>query len=171
MASVNPEQPSDFQKEAGTFLSNMDEMAPQIGLDYSVESLQRLDQFISDYFDASGSRPQGNTLALQVGSYVGEVIIRHLGGRWNDEGKPEINEVGPIEAVYPIDRAMKRFENGRQESLAWFYHATAKQAYEQGLTTQSDEMTGLHHIPVSQLSQQIQPEGGVIDMLLGFFRK
>ena len=46
MASPHPAPQSRYQEEAGTFLSTMGEMAPQIRLDYSVESLQRLDQFI-----------------------------------------------------------------------------------------------------------------------------
>jgi len=130
MASVNPEQQSGYQQEAGAFLSTMDEMAPQVRLDYSVESLQRLEQFISEHFDPPGSKFVGETLLRGIGCYVGEVIIRHLGGCWNPEGKPEVNGIGPVEAIYPIEKAQKRFENGRQESLAWYYHSIAKQAYE-----------------------------------------
>lgn len=130
MTSVHPAPHSRYQEEAGTFLSTMGEMAPHIGLDYSVESLQRLDQYISEYFDNGKAPEVGETLLLRVGSYVGEVIIRHLGGYWNEEGLPEINEVGPLEAIYPLEKAKQRFQNGKEDSLAWYYHAIMKQAYE-----------------------------------------
>lgn len=130
MASVHPSPHSRYQEEAGTFLSTMGEMAPQIGLDYSVESLQRLDQYISEYFDNGKAPEVGETLLLRVGSYVGEVIIRHLGGHWNDDGLPEVNEIGPIDVIYPLEKAKQRFQNGKEDSLIWYYHALAKQAYE-----------------------------------------
>src|SRR5690606_16752957 len=117
MASPETGSSSRYQEEAGAFLAIMDEMAPQIGLDYSIDSLQRLDQFIADHFEPPGEKFAGDTLLIGVGSYVGEVIIRHLGGHWNDEGKPEINEIGPVQAIFPIEKAQKRFQNGRTDSL------------------------------------------------------
>lgn len=130
MASPQPVPKSRYQEEAGTFLSTMGEMAPQIRLDYSVESLQRLDQFISEHFDNNSAKEVGETLPLRIGSYVGEVIVRHLGGHWNEQGQPEINDVGLIDVIYPLEKAQKRFQNGKEDSLAWYYHSIAKQAYE-----------------------------------------
>jgi hypothetical protein len=142
MASVNPEQQFSYQQEAGTFLTIMDEMAPHTCLDYSVESLQRLEQFINEHFDPPGSKFVGESLPLGIGCYVGEVIIRHLGGHWNLEGRPEVNNIGPIDAIYPIEKAQNRFKNGRQDSLAWYYHSIAKRAYEAGYNP--SKATGTH---------------------------
>lgn len=144
MVSAHPAPQSRYQQEAGTFLSTMGEMAPQIGLDYSVDSLQRLDQFISEHFDGKSTQEVGETMLLRVGSYVGEVIIRHLGGHWNEEGLPEINEVGPLDVVHPLEKAQKRFQNGKADSLAWYYHSLAKQAYEAELEQagKSDNSSG-----------------------------
>lgn len=130
MASVNPAPESRYPQEAGLFLSTMGEMAPQMALDYSVESLQRLEQFIIEYFEGKSLQDIGDTLPLRVGCYVGEVIIRHLGGHWNQDGLPEINNVGPLDVIYPIEKARKRFEVGKAESLAWYYHSVTKQVYE-----------------------------------------
>lgn len=158
MTSSNTDQQSRYAEEAGTFLTIMDEMAPQMGLDYSVESLQRLEQFICEHFEPPGTKPVGETLPVGIGCYLGEVIIRNLGGHWNEEGKPEINEIGPIEAIYPIEKAIKRFENGKSDSLSWYYHSVAKKAYEAG-----DEQH--HHSPKNE------SQGGFMELLKGLFKK
>lgn len=156
MASPQPAPQSRYQEEAGTFLSTMGEMAPQMRLDYSVESLQRLDQFISEHFDGNSSQEVGETLLLRVGSYLGEVIIRHLGGHWNEDGRPEVNEVGLLDVIYPLEKAQKRFQNGKEDSLAWYYHSIAKQAYE---------------AEARQSANESSVDGGIWSLLKGFFKK
>jgi hypothetical protein len=170
MASANPDQqpPSiNYYQEAGTFLTIMDEMAPQVALDYSVESLQRLDQFISEHFEPPGSKFVGETLPVGIGCYVGEVIIRHVGGHWNAEGKPEVNDIGPIEAIFPVDKAIKRFNNGKQDSLAWYYHSIAKKAYEGGL----EQKTTARPLPSSPVTTQPENQDGLMGLFKGFFKK
>jgi hypothetical protein len=164
MASVNPEQHAPYQQEAGEFLTIMDEMAPQIGLDYSVESLQRLDQFISEHFDAPNTKEVSDALTLRIGCYLGEVIIRHVGGQWNGEGKPEINDLGPIEAIYPLERAQLRFQNGKKDSLAWYYHSVAKKLYEAGVTEPQYAMS-------MSGGNYASDDGGFMGFLMGFFKK
>lgn len=155
MASPQPVPKSRYQEEAGAFLSTMGEMAPQIRLDYSVESLQRLDQFISEHFDNNSSKEVGEALLLRTGSYLGEVIVRHLGGHWNEQGQPEINDVGLIDVIYPLEKAQKRFQNGKEDSLAWYYHSIAKQAYEAEL---------------KQPSGQGNSSAGILGVLKDFFK-
>jgi hypothetical protein len=162
MVSSNTGSQSRYQAEAGTFLAIMGEMAPQLGLDYTVDSLQRLENFISEHFDPPGSKFVGETLPVGIGCYVGEVIIRNIGGHWNLEDKPEINGLGPIEAIYPIEKAQKRFENGREESLAWYYHAVARQAYEAGVE--------IRPVAPQSFPKQEKPKG-LLEQLLGFFKK
>lgn len=176
MSSVNSEQPEqstaehpsmDYQHEAGAFLAIMDEMAPQVALDYSVESLQRLDSFISEHFEPAGSKFVGETLPVGIGCYVGEVIIRHLGGHWNESGKPEVNGLGPIESIYPLDKAIKRFKNGKQDSLAWYYHSIVKKAYEGGLEAKAPIRT----MPSSPVTATPEPSEGFLSIFKGFFKK
>ena len=157
MASTNAGPQSRYEEEAGTFLSTMGEVAPQLRLDYSVESLQRLDHFISEHFEPLGEKSIAESLPIGSGSYVGEVIIRHLGGHWNEEGRPEVNEVGALEVIYPIEKAHKRFQNGREDSLAWYYHSIAKQAYEAE--------------QIQAQKQETQSGGGFFDFLSNLFKK
>jgi hypothetical protein len=160
MASPETDQRPDYRQEAGTFLTIMDEMAPQLALDYSVESLQRLDQFISEHFEPPGTKPVGETLPVGIGCYVGEVIIRNLGGHWNADGKPEVNDIGPVEAIFPIDKAIKRFQNGKADSLAWYYHSIAKNAYTEG-----------QQAPNPSAKAEAKNSGGLLGALKGLFGK
>lgn len=151
--SARTDADSKFAAEAAVFLNIMDEMAPQIGLDYSVDSIQRLENFIAEHFDPPGSRQVSDSLVVGIGCYLGEVIIRHLGGHWNHDGRPEINRIGgAVEAVYPIDKARKRFENGPGDSLAWAYHSIVRHAHEAGQRGENRN-------------------GGLMGKLFGLFRK
>jgi hypothetical protein len=150
-------QQSRYHQEAGNFLSVMGEVASELRLDYSVESLQRLDQFITENFEQKGSKDIAESLPQGVGCYLGEVIIRNLGGDWSKDDKPEIVGIGTLEPLQPIEKAHRRFKNGRQDSLAWYYHSVAKQAYEAGATQESQE--------------QNNAEGGLFGFLSGLFKK
>lgn len=148
--------PSRYEEEAGQFLTVMGEVASELRLDYSVESLQRLDQFISENFEPVGSRTIADSLPQGVGCYLGEVIIRNLGGEWSEENKPEVVGIGTLDPVQPIEKAYRRFQNGRQDSLAWYYHALAKQAYE------------------AEAAQDVKNQedgGGLLGFLSGLFKK
>ena len=64
-------------------------------LDYSVDSLALLDRWLQLLrSDASVKKilagPVGNVVALKLGSYLGEIVRRHLGGSWvrNEPGLP-----------------------------------------------------------------------------------
>ncbi len=103
-------------------------MVPDLPLDYTAESIPALEQFIARQFDPPGSKYVGENLIIGVGCYVGEVIVRALGGHWNTEGKPEINGIGPIEAIFPINKAKKRFENGPADSLVHYFETVARYA-------------------------------------------
>jgi len=154
-------QESLYAREAGAFLSIMDEMASHIRLDYSVDSLQRLEEFICEHFEPPGVKPVAETLPNGIGCYLGEVIIRNLGGHWNEDGKPEVNDIGPLPAILPIEKAIRRFKIGRAESLAWYYHSLAKQAYEAGMPepTPATANTGSDE------------DGGLLTKLKGFFKR
>lgn len=64
----------------------------------------------------------GSTL-FALGGYVGEILRRHLGGTWegdDDDPEAEINVIlrladGSI--VWPVQRILKRFQNGPAESV------------------------------------------------------
>ena len=123
MAKTQVESP--FTRKAVEFASTMDETA-QIGLDYSVDSVQRLETFVAEHFDPPGSKQVDEWLIEGIGCYLGEVIIREKGGSWDEYNHPEIHHVGAIETIYPLEKARKRFEVGPGESLAFYYHSIAR---------------------------------------------
>ncbi|HEY9746717.1 MAG TPA: hypothetical protein V6C99_10925 [Oculatellaceae cyanobacterium] len=154
-SSANVDSSSRYRDEAGQFLSVMGEVASELCLDYSKESLQRLDQFISDNFEPVGSKAIADSLLQGIGCYLGEVIIRNLGGEWDESGKPEIVGLSTLPPIQPIEKAHQRFQNGRQDSLAWYYHSLAKKAY---------EMEAANNPPQNN-------EGGLFGFLSSLFKK
>lgn len=97
--------------------------------DFSVESLRNIDRFFDEHSQNGEAVPNG-LLAEQLGSrifalgaYVGEVLIRAYGGQWraddnNPEGEYMMEVVFPDgSVVWPIQRVMKRFKNGREDGI------------------------------------------------------
>ena len=101
--------------------------------DFKIESIRELERFMKDNVETEGgakvggqlSEGMGNKLFL-LGSYLGETIRRKIGGVWHgDDSDPEatinVEVVGPNESViWPIQRIMKRFQNGDEDDL-WAY--------------------------------------------------
>jgi hypothetical protein len=98
--------------------------------DFSASSLWELDRFFDEQV-RGGTAVPGGLLAeglgqrlFSIGGYVGEVIRRHKGGSWwADESDPqaEINvqlRLTESDVCWPVQRVMKRFKNGAEDSLA-----------------------------------------------------
>jgi hypothetical protein len=119
------EQSSAFQKEAASFVSIVGDIAPTLELDYSAGSIQSLEDFIASSFDPPGSSYVPESLAVGVGCYVGEVVIRTLGGRWSPDGGAEVRGIGHVNCTFPIQKAQRRFANGPEDSLSWYYEVLA----------------------------------------------
>jgi hypothetical protein len=97
--------------------------------DFSLESLKEIDRFFDEH-SRDGEALPGGLLSEQfgqrmfaLGSYVGEVVIRHHGGTWqaddaDPEGEVNIRVALPSGAViWPVQRVMKRFKNGKEDGL------------------------------------------------------
>jgi hypothetical protein len=105
-----------------------------ISLDYSVTSLnlveEQLDSFAGQGLDAD----QIASTLFCFGCYVGEVLVRNLGGRWlrTDASKmngltpwPMVVQMGSGDCWNPIGKVFKRFEEGRGEDLGYFFRVAA----------------------------------------------
>ena len=104
-----------------------------VTLDYSAASLRQLDTIVDDLrrdqrFEAL------QTLLFSMGCYVGEVLVRHAGGRWRTTQELGMGQVAssPIavempdgRVCNPVGRVYRRFQKGREDSLAAFYQALA----------------------------------------------
>ena len=100
-------------------------------LDGTLESFQELDRFIDEQ-----KRPGGlldgtvGSKLFGMGAYVGQTLIAQLGGRWETDDRDPQGEVNiavtlSSGTVWPVQRVMKRFSNGSEDSL-YAYGAALK---------------------------------------------
>ena len=99
------------------------------GLDFTPGSLQRLDDVLEEFFPPDFP-PLPITVVL-LGAYLGEAVIRNLGGGWRQEGGPDnwcvAGIAGRIQA-FPIRRMASRLAEGVEASLAFWYETLRKGA-------------------------------------------
>lgn len=98
--------------------------------DFTLESLGEIDRFFDDHARGGVVRPDGllseqfGSRIFAIGAYVGETLRRQLDGEWiGDDKDPEaeINislKLGDGSIIWPVQRAMKRFRNGPEDSIA-----------------------------------------------------
>jgi hypothetical protein len=100
-------------------------------LDYDVASLERLDGIIDDLRRDQRFEPLQSVL-FSMGCYVGEVLVRQAGGRWRaaqelgvavGASSPIAIEMPDGRSCNPVGRVYRRFQKGREDSLASFYQA------------------------------------------------
>jgi len=109
-----------------------------LALDYGEASLAHLDSIIDDL------RRDQRFEALQpvlfcMGCYVGEVLVRRAGGRWRRTQDVGMGDVAssPIavqmpdgRGCNPVGRVYRRFQIGREDSIASFFQAMTRKAPE-----------------------------------------
>jgi hypothetical protein len=101
-----------------------------VALDYSAASLEDVDRIIEGFRQEGLSVEQIADTLFGFGCYVGEVVIRNLGGQWKagdgvgvavfDESDLLV-ELAERNACNPIGKVFKRFENGEADSVVLFY--------------------------------------------------
>jgi len=104
--------------------------ADQLQLDYTIRSFIEIDRFISTHSrngkPIKGGRLSSNmgTILFSLGAYVGETFRKAIpGSKWvidKDDPEAEINaaiEFPDGSTVWPIQRVMKRFQNGPEDSV------------------------------------------------------
>lgn len=87
--------------------------------DYSLESMKEIDRFFDEQSGEGGiiSRNRGQII-FALASYIGETVIRLYGGKWS--GSDEVNmsvEIDGGTVIFPTQRAMKRYQNGSEDSI------------------------------------------------------
>jgi hypothetical protein len=104
-----------------------------VTLDFGAASLKDLDAIVDDLrrdqrFEAL------QPLLFSMGCYVGEVLVRNAGGRWRTTeelgmgavaSSPIAVEMPDGRGCNPVGRVYKRFQKGREDSLAGFFQAMA----------------------------------------------
>ncbi len=130
-AQNNP-TPEDAAKYASLAVS-MAEKLEGIKLDYSPNSLKSVDEIILKFHKA-GKKPEDIQRAIIVlGCYVGEVMIRNLGGKWEMPNE-KARAIGFIfmgvktkkeNFTFPIEKSFKRLINGSEDSVFHLYSVVA----------------------------------------------
>lgn len=110
-------------------------------LDYSIGSIMEIDKFFFKNM-VNGVPKRGGRLAqkgsgsvlFSIGSYVGETIIKNIpDSEWITDDKDPQGELNvsmklPNGAeVWPIQRIMKRFQNGSGDSIYPYVHMATKE--------------------------------------------
>jgi hypothetical protein len=98
-------------------------------LDYSPQSLRNLDDVLEDFRNSGRTSHELGGGATCFGCYLGEVLIRNLGGQWR--GREEVGfqqTASPIVLAFsvemacnPLGKVCKRIDNGAEDSLTSFY--------------------------------------------------
>lgn len=99
------------------------QVPPEIGLDYSEESIKQVDRLLSVLLSEPDRQHDAQSLVLSVGAYLGEATIRSLGGEWRlDEADIHDSSVvvGGCE-LWPFRRVRQRLHYGAERPLyAWY---------------------------------------------------
>lgn len=100
-----------------------------ISFDFSPASLSVIDQKITE---AWGKKPPENldTVKKLFGAYLGEIMRRELGARWVFHDGVLVMEIktahGSTHLPNVFGKVEKRFLNGEEDSLAYFFHSVKK---------------------------------------------
>jgi hypothetical protein len=113
-------QHEDLISEAGSIA---EKVGKKFGLDFSLESLRRVDELLGELGDC-GDDLAGKAAYL-MGCYVGEVLVRQAGAEWvvDEEkkemfGSPLFLRVGQIQAS-PMTRCFKRMKSDGDGVEGW----------------------------------------------------
>lgn len=122
---ITPEQAPQIAEFAVTQVKQFDGYL----LDYSPESLKIIDRIVLKLHD-EGNSPQSMPKTVTIlGCYVGEVMVRNLGYKWDLPTEKEKAVGFEIVGIRdkkggfsnPIGKIYKRLQNGNEDSVMQFY--------------------------------------------------
>lgn len=96
-----------------------------IDLDYSEESISKLEHIITKYFPYK--REFSGELVSAFGSLLGEIIRKNIGGYWgyyNYQGEEIValmDYQGKDSVLFPIDKIYKRLNDGKGDDIEFYY--------------------------------------------------
>jgi len=113
--------------------------ADKLKLDHSIRSFIEIDKFFNKH-TSNGIAKRGGRLSINLGSvifstaaYIGETIIKKVPGSiWiTDDDDPEGELTISVKLkdgtiIFPMERVMKRFKNGEEDSIYVYGHLITK---------------------------------------------
>jgi hypothetical protein len=100
--------------------------------DFAPSSLREIERFFNEQSQDGRAVPGGllsvhfGNRIFSLGSYVGEVIRRQIGGTWQGDDDDLAAEIYVTlhlpdgSRIWPTQRAMKRFQNGPEDSIVFY---------------------------------------------------
>ena len=98
--------------------------------DFTPESLWEIDRFFDEQSQNGAAKPRSllsqdlGVRLFSVGSFIGEVVRRKLGGEWiGNDNDPEVEVTVELQLPnggrrWPVQRTLKRFKNGPEDGIA-----------------------------------------------------
>ena len=119
--SRDPEAPKQFEKHAKLTVETAKKTFG-FDLSYNLTSIEKLDQMI----EGIGKPKNPEQMVLLFGSFLGEAFRHLYGGRWVwDEQLKSWGVTFPLppgkeDAAFVFAKVQKRFNNGMEDSLAFY---------------------------------------------------
>jgi hypothetical protein len=119
-----PDKAAPVQQEVAALAADAVRMAKSEGvvLDYSVESVARVEVLLAKVYDTGSlSEDQAIDVGRRYGAYVGEVLRRKWGGRW-EQNHPHVGPNTyplhlPETDAFPMAWCVKRLMNGPEDNV------------------------------------------------------
>jgi HEAT repeat protein len=119
MAKADLRTRLNIRESAEGFIKLVDKKF-KIPLDLSEESLVLADDLITIFFKVR--KNHWYRAAGFIGSFLGEMIIQNIGGRWQKD--LTLEKVGQMKGfAHPMIRARRRMANGMTDSLVYYYRS------------------------------------------------
>ena len=110
---------ADMARLADAFVRGSAEEGQRFG--YERESLGRLDPLVDLFLQSRPSPEVVDSMAISMGAFVGELIVREGGGRWTyvPPGARGVQLVSGL-VCFPLSKVGKRLTVGPEHSIAQF---------------------------------------------------
>ena len=91
---------------------------------YDRDSVEWLDTYIEHIRQSNWTDEEFNQLVSNLGSYLGEAIIRSFGGQWSFDQRGWAIRWDDYNLVYPFIKVAKQLKHGEADSIFSFYSVT-----------------------------------------------
>jgi hypothetical protein len=89
-------------------------------LDYSPESVMRLDELIAELWPPKPPKGTFESIIPAMGAYVGEVLVKQTGGHWIRDPKEGYGVELNGDVAFPMNEVTRRFELGPEHAIGNF---------------------------------------------------
>ncbi len=101
-------------------------------LDYSAESVRRLDALIAEWWPEQAPKDAYEAMAPAMGAYVGEVLTMDTGGHWVRDDTRGFGVELRGQVVFPVTEVSRRFQLGSDNSISSFYDEISARWHREG---------------------------------------